>query len=478
MSKVVASLDTIQRTLASLAAQHGVPGASLAVFDGDGEIEAVTGVANANTGVEVTPQTLFQIGSNTKLYTTTLVLQLVDNGQVDLDSPVRSYLDDFELADAKAAEEITVRQLLTHTSGMQGDYFDDFGRGDDCTALYVESLRTLTQVHPPGERYSYCNTGFVVAGRIVEVVRGKPFHEVLRDELLTPIGARSTTVLLEEMIGFRYAVGHGGGRDGSRATVVPQIMMARAQGPAGSLTSATARDVLKLVRLHLDRGEAPDGTRVLSAKSVHAMQQPQVPIPGTATGNTHMGLGWMIDQWGNERVIGHGGGTLGQLSFLQVLPDRRFGVCLLTNSGNGGLLWRDLGGWLFDELAGVTMPRVPQPPAAPHELDLSRYVGRYERLSHLTEIDVEDGQLLMTMTVTGTIAEKMGGEPQKVRLRPIDAERFFVKMPSGDAMVTFSDFDKNGRPAYLFMGRASPRVATPRAKRKAAAKAPKAAKKA
>jgi len=272
-------------------------------------------------------------------------------------------------------------------------------------------------------------------------------------------------VLLEEMIGYRYAAGHSG--PPGKPVVMPEIMMARASAPAGSLTSATATDVLKFVRLHLDGGEAMDGTRVLSTKSVQAMQQPQYPTPGSPTADAHIGLGWMVGRWGNERMIGHGGGTLGQLSFLHVLPDRRFAVCLLTNSYSGGLLWRDLGGWLFEELAGVTMPRVPQPASPPPELDLSKYKGRFERLSLRTDVDVEDGELIMSTTPTGTLAEVTGGQPQKLRLRPIDAERFYVKQPGGEGIVVFSDFDKKGRPGYLFMGRAAPRVASAPAKKKA-----------
>ena len=473
MGKLIASLDGIQRTLTALAAQHNVPGASLAVMDGDRIVEAATGIANRNTGVEVTPKTLFQIGSNTKVYTTTLVMQLVDRGELDLDSPVGSYIDDFELADAKATQEITVRNLLTHSSGIQGDYFDDFGRGDEGIRKYVESLREITQVHPPSERFSYCNSGFVVAGHVVERVTGQYYHEVLRERLLAPLGLRSTTVLLEEMIGFRYAAGHGGGEN---PPVVPEIMMSRSSAPAGSITSATARDVLGFLRMHLDGGEARDGTTVLSEKSVQAMQQPQYAIPGGAAPG-HIGLGWMLSEWDGERVIGHGGGTFGQLSFLQALPDRRFAVCLLTNSMSGGLLWRDLGEWLFDELAGVTMPRVAQPPAAPPELDLSVYAGRYERLSQEYSVEVDGTDLMMTATLTGPLAEKMGGEPQKLRLRPIDRERFYVKMPAGEAHVVFQDFDKNGRPAYLFMGRVAPRVRAKSAAKKAAAqKAAKATK--
>jgi CubicO group peptidase (beta-lactamase class C family) len=470
MGKLVAKLGAIQAALEGLAAHHHVPGASLAILDGDQVVEAVTGVTNLNTGVEVTPQTLFQIGSNTKLYTTTLVMQLVDRGEVDLDSPVRSYIEDFELADEKAADQITVRHLLTHSSGMQGDYFEDFGRGDDGIAKFVESLKDITQVHPPGDRFSYCNTGFTLAGHVVERVTGKPYHEALKEQILGPLRLQSTTVLLEEMIGFRYAAGHAGGEVG-KPGVVPEIMMGRSSAPAGSVTSATATDVLGFVRMHLENGEGPGRSRVLSEKSVRAMQTPQYPMPGSGSDHAHIGLGWIMNEWDGQRVIGHGGGTIGQLSFLQVLPDRDFAVCLLTNSTTGGLLWRDLGGYLFEELAGVTIPRPPQPPAKAPKLDLAVYTGKFERMSQQYELDVVKGELIMTITMTGPLAEKMGGPPQKLLLRPIDAERFHIKMGAGaEGLVTFSDFDKNGRPGYLFMGRAAPRVAggpTP-AKRKTA----------
>jgi hypothetical protein len=134
------------------------------------------------------------------------------------------------------------------------------------------------------------------------------------------------------------------------------------------------------------------------------------------------------------------------------------------------MLWRDLGEYLFDELAGVTMPRVPQPPETAPKVDLSRYTGKFERLAQQYEIDVVDGELIMTATMTGPLAERLGAAPQKLRLRPIDSERFHVKMPTGEALVVFSDFDKKGQPGYVFMGRVAPRMVEARtpAKRKTA----------
>ena len=166
MTTVVSKLTEIQSLLDALARQHKVPGASLGIYAGDEFVEFATGVTNINTNVPVTPNTLFQIGSNTKVYTTTLVMQLVDQGKVDLDAPAKKYVPELKLTDSAAEKAITVRMLLTHLSGIEGDYFDDFGRGDDGLAKYVESFATLGQIYSPGEMWSYCNSGFCLAGLI------------------------------------------------------------------------------------------------------------------------------------------------------------------------------------------------------------------------------------------------------------------------------------------------------------------------
>jgi Beta-lactamase class C and other penicillin binding proteins len=459
MATIVRKLTDIQANLDALARQHRVPGASLGILNGDEFLELATGVVNKNTGVPTTPDTLFQIGSNTKVYNATLVMQLVDEGLVDLDSPVRKYVPELKLADEQAAEQISVRMLLTHTSGMQGDYFDEFGRGDDCLERYVASFETLTQIHEPDKLFSYCNSGFCLAGRVIEKVTGKWWHEVLREKLFAPLGCRATTVLLEEMVAHRYAVGHVGAPGATELSVPPRVMMSRAHAASGSLTSSTPREVLnRFVRFHLDDGRGPDGSRLLSAASVRAMQEPQFSMPGAVGLARQVGLSWMLNEWSGERVIGHGGGTIGQLSFLQVLPDRRFGVCLLTNSATGGALWRDLGTWLFEELAGVQMPAVAKPAAKPPALDLAKYTGKFERLGVSQEITVEDGELVMVMCQTGPLADP-NAPPQKLRLQPIDKESFYSRGPAGEMLVGFLEFDADGRPTYTHIGgRAARRV--------------------
>jgi hypothetical protein len=199
------------------------------------------------------------------------------------------------------------------------------------------------------------------------------------------------------------------------------------------------------------------------------MQEPQVTRPPTGRKtDSQVGLAWLVDEWGGERVLGHGGGTIGQLSFLEIAPEKGFAVCLLTNSMTGGLLWRDLGRYLFDELAGIEMPELPRAADPAPKLDLARYVGRYERVGTTSDIAVDGAELVLTATPLGPLAE-LGLPPQTLRLRPLDAETFVG--PAG-VVINFLEFDRTGKPRYLHMGRAARRVPTAGPTTKTATKAP------
>lgn len=455
MTTLVGRLRGAQEALDMLARRHQVPGAALAIAKDDELLDFATGVLSVDTGVETTTDSIFQIGSNTKLFTATLVMQLVDAGKVDLDAPVEKYLNGFALNDAMAASEITVRQLLTHTSGIQGDYFKGFGRGEDAIARYVESLKDIDLVHRPGQMWSYCNAGFAVAGRVAEVVGGAPYHRLLKEKICQPLGLTHTTIQVEEMVARRCAVGHVPG-PGGRPMVPPVVVMEYAQAPAGSLTTSTAAELVRFVQMHLNQGAAPDGTSVLSAQSAQVMQEAQVARPNVSSAPERMGLGWLLEEWDGTGVIGHGGGTIGQLSFLQCVPEAGVVIALLTNSGGGGSLWRDLGRWLFEEIAGVQMPGPLKAAATPPKLDLSRYAGTYERLGVRKTLSVEDGKLMMRSETTDEFPEELrqlDQLPPPVWLRPIDQERFVAGV---EGVVAFLDFE-DGAPNYVFDGRVARR---------------------
>src|SRR6201999_4111255 len=197
----------ITEKLPALLTEHKVPGAAIGVYANGEVFDFASGVLSHATGVEATADSLFQVGSITKTWTATLVMQLADEGLLDLDATVVSYLPDFDLADRRAARAMTVRQLLSHQAGFEGDVFTDTGSNDDCVERYVATLATDPQLFPPGEMFSYNNAGFCVLGRIIEVLRGKPFDQALREHLLKPLGLTHAATDASSAILFRAAVG-------------------------------------------------------------------------------------------------------------------------------------------------------------------------------------------------------------------------------------------------------------------------------
>ena len=443
----------LRETLEVLAEKHGVPGTSLAVYHGGETFESATGVLNLKTGVEATPDTLFQIGSITKVYTATLVMLLVQEGKLRLDEPVRAYLPDFRLEDEEAAASITVRQLLAHTSGMEGDQFEDFGRGDDCLERFVEACAGLPQLHRPGQLFSYCNAGYVIAGRIVEVLTGKTWDAALKEMLLDPAGLKESVTLPEDALLHRAAVGHlpdpEGPVDGT-PILAPQWMPPRSIGPAG-LVTATARDAVSFVRLHLAGGLSVDGERVLSEEIVAEMQQPQINIvPNALTGLDAWGLGWELYDWGGRRVIGHDGNTIGQNAFMRAFPSEDLVVVLLTNGPGASEVFEGLFPELFAPF-GMEPAKDPEPlEAGSLELEPSRFVGKYTRMGIELGVSEGDGGLVMNSAQSGPLSD-LAQELENEPMRPAGATTFLVRLPGSEKSypATFVDIDRSN---WLYLG--------------------------
>ncbi|HWO61594.1 MAG TPA: serine hydrolase domain-containing protein, partial [Umezawaea sp.] len=403
------------------------------------------------TGVEVTPESLFQIGSVTKVWTATVVLQLVDEGLLDLDAPISEVLPELRLAEPDVTKSVTMRHLLTHTSGIDGDVFTDTGRGDDCLEKYVALLGEVAQNHPLGVTWSYCNSGFSLAGRVIEKLTGGTWDQAIRDRIVAPLGLRRTVTLPEEALMHRAAVGHVGE---DRATA-PQWGLPRSVGPAGLITS-TAADVLGFARLHLTGGLAPDGTRVLGEASATAMADHQADLPEKFTLGDSWGLGWIRFGWDGRRLIGHDGSTIGQNAFLRVLPDENLAVVLLTNGGNARDLYVDLYREVFADLAGLTVPAPLEPPVEPVSVDASRHLGTYERAG--ARMEVLDGPVLRT-TVTGPLAELEPELTHEYEMVAVRDDLFVVRDPKVRTWTPVWFYSLPTGERYLHFGvRATPKV--------------------
>jgi hypothetical protein len=151
----------------------------------------------------------------------------------------------------------------------------------------------------------------------------------------------------------------------------------------------------------------------------------------------------------------HTGGTINQLAWVCVLPERRFAVCLLTNSDTGGALWLELGRWIFKTFAGVEMPKLPKPAAEPLTVDLASYAGSYERKTQRLDIEARDDHLHATIATESLLR---GSSSMELDLRPIDEQRFHTCVNDMDLVMTFLEPDEEGRPRYLhFASRAAAR---------------------
>nr|BFE57807.1 hypothetical protein GCM10020063_023330 [Dactylosporangium thailandense] len=442
--------------LAALISEHRVAGASLAVLHhGDVVAEAAAGFAHRGAGIEATTDTVFQIGSITKVWTATVAMQLVEEGKLELDAPIRRVMPELRLSTEELTEGLTLRHLLSHTSGIDGDFFADTGRGDDNLERYAALLRDVAANHPLGVTQSYCNAGYSLLGRVLEVVTGVSWDHLMRERLFQPLGLTHTGTLPEEALLHRAAIGHGG----EPLTPVPMWGLMRSAGPAG-LIHATARDVLKFAKLHLSRGVTEDGTRLLSESTAALMRQPQVAMPDPYVLGKQWALGWFLDEWDGTAVYGHDGGTIGQSAYLRVLPELDLAVVLLTNGGSSAALYHQLFAEIVHELAGVAMRPAVGPSPEPLPFAPADYVGRYERAGQHLEVVERDGKLYLVSSNVGHLAAVAGEQRTELEMHTFEQDAFVVMRHDVGIHfpVVFYNLPDGSR--YLHHGvRATPKVA-------------------
>lgn len=425
--------------LAELAERAEIPGAVLGIL-ADGEQTVVPyGVLSMSTGVEVTADSVFQVGSISKIWTATMIVQLIGEGRLTLDSTIAEPLPGVRAGRDDVADRVTVRHLLTHTSGIDGDIFTDTGRGDDCLERYVALLADTAAVFPPGAGYSYCNAGFGVLGRIVEVLDERTWDESLRARLIEPLGLDHTVTLPEQAILHRAAVGHE--QNARPVKSVDTWGLPRSIGAAGGIVQS-AGDLLSFARHHLDTAE------------LAGMRDEQLRLPsGTPSGDA-IGLAWRIYEWGGRRLIGHDGSTIGQNAFLRIDPSTGFAFCLLTNSPQAPALYRSLGSEVVRHHLGVDLPPEPAPAELVEPRDPMRHLGKYAMSGRDLDVTEHDGGLRLTWTATGELADLIPDPVEVFDLVPADesGDRYVFKEHPGLPWVPLTFGTLADHTPYIFCG--------------------------
>jgi CubicO group peptidase (beta-lactamase class C family) len=452
--------------LAELVRRHGVPGAALSVW-ADGEVvDVAAGVVNVRTGVSTRPDSPFMIQSITKVFTATLVMQLVDEGLVLLDDPVRRHLPGFRTADEDRSAAITVGHLLTHTGGFEGDLWMETTCGSDALERFVsDHVSQAAQHATPGELYSYCSAGMGVLGHLVEVLRGMTYASAVRTYVTGPLGVDGVVFDAGEALGHRTAIGHvrpGGGGEPLRP-VRTWAVMPPSNPAAGNQLAMPARGLIELARLHLADGLAPNGARLLSVQSARLMREPHVEVPGTWGHAARQGLGWRITP--ATGTVAHGGDTIGSSAMLLLVPAADVAIALVANGGAMGALMGELYDELLGELTDVEPGRALDVPAPGPTGDVSRFVGRYQLRNLVADVSVDSDRLRLRRMERND-AEEMAAragvtlQPVVTELRPLDGDTFAMVDDTGQAagVVAFIGADAAGRARFLHAGRAVPRA--------------------
>jgi CubicO group peptidase (beta-lactamase class C family) len=315
-------------------AEYHVPGVAFGVVKDGQTLTRGFGVTSVEDPQPVTPDTIFQIASVSKLITAHAVMRLVEQGRLDLRAPVQRYLPDFRVHDEGVSREVTLWHLLTHTSGWENKLLAE-DRGSETLLQYARSSSDIEQLAPLGAVWSYNSAGFVVIGGVIEVVTGLGIHDAFRDLVFNPLGLSRATTRLDEVVTYRVALGHQSNASGAIEVVRPFWMGSSV--PGGGVAISVA-NMLSFAEFHLGKRDAA-GEKHLSLAARRAMLAPQLRKHAT---DDDMGLGWNLRTLNGVVTAAHGGSGTSQRLLVEVVPARGLGFAIFTNHTAGHRLIQDV----------------------------------------------------------------------------------------------------------------------------------------
>lgn len=424
--------------MAAYLQERDLPGATLSVVQG-GRIALVKGYgladvqANRNVSGE---DSLFRIGSISKLLVWTAVMQLVEEGRLDLDTDVNTYLNNL-VVPATYKEPITLTHLLTHTPGFEDRVIGLFARSEDRLRPLEELLidELPLRVRPPGQVAAYSNHGTALAALVVQDVSGMPWEDWVEQRILTPLGMSRTTV--RQPLPAQFEDDMAKGYQGEKGAFVEKGFEFVPCAPAGS-TSASAGDMARFMLAHLQLGEL-DGQRILREETAKRMQSVLFRHADGLSGTAH---GFYEMSRNGQRIIGHGGNTRLFHSQLALFPEIGLGLFVSTN-GPGGAALTDR---LLTAFCERFFPyEAEKPEAAENTGPLSRYLGHYRgnRYSH-TSI----ARLSAIQTVEVSASDDGGLKTMGSTYLPV-GEHMFVS-EDGKDRIAFRE--ENGAVTHMFLG--------------------------
>ncbi len=329
----------VQKTLTTF----DVPGIAVAVVK-DGKIIHAKGygVRSLNTKQKVDENTLFGIASNSKAFTSAALGMLIDEGKINWDNKVTDYIPEFKLYSPYVTEAFTIRDLLTHRSGLglgAGDLMFWPDSNNFSLKDVIHNLRYLKPVSGFRTKYDYDNLMYILAGTIVSRVSGMPWEDFIESRIMNPLGMTQSAASFKRLKNKNNVIDPHAPVDG--IVKVIRRDWSEVADPAGGIYS-NLTDMCKWIIMQMDNGKYGGGTKnQLFSETVHEeMWTPQtiIPVHGTTTYNTHFasyGLGWFLSDEKGYKVATHTGGLAGIVTQVTLIPEMKLGIIVFTNQQSG-----------------------------------------------------------------------------------------------------------------------------------------------
>ncbi|MEZ4746531.1 MAG: serine hydrolase [Calditrichia bacterium] len=329
-------LTAIDQAIEKTRTDWQIPGIAVAIVK-DGKLIHAKGYGTRTIGKDepVDENTLFAVASNSKAFTVSLLGILVDAGKLRWDDKVVDHLPNFQMFDPYVTREMTVRDLVTHRSGLPTFGGDHIWIGNSLSS--DEILARLRHLEPNGlfrSSYHYQNLMFMVAGMVYEKISGEKWGEAVEKHLFKPLGMNRSNTSIRALANDKNVASPHEPRNGKTVPVAYDLLDNVA--PAAAVNASVA-DMSKWMQLHLNNGKVGD-LQIISAKVVREMQAIYNPIPiSEAAENLYgrkfsgAGMGWFISNYGGYKTVSHGGGMSGMISLQTLIPEADFGVMVVTN---------------------------------------------------------------------------------------------------------------------------------------------------
>lgn len=389
------------------------------------------GYANLDARIPPDASTLYETGSIGKSFTAICLLQLEDEGLIDLHVPVTTYLPWFEIQ--SDFEPFTIHHLLSHTSGMiNGSDFAPDPRYE------VWALRETSVSHPPGEHFHYSNVGYKLLGLILEAVEGKPYAEIVAERILEPLGLAGTSAVVTDSLRPSMAVGythlHQFAPVGRKDPLMPATWFQT--NTADGCLAAPIGDLTAYLRLFMS--VAAGGRSGVLSRENYALMTAPITSRNPENPDEHYGYGLAATMLNGERAIGHSGGMVGYYSDMRFLTDSGYGVAVMINGpGNPGACTTYALSLLQAVARGEEFPE--EPPSKP-PLNVEDYIGFFAGAAGEIRLGVNgDG---LRAEINGTWAD----------LEPYGQDRFFVDHPRYRQHLIEVGRDDEGQVVELFHG--------------------------